>query len=213
MGCPGGDLGKRFDLDAGDGAGERRQQLASIEVVICQLELTPCLVELRPGAEQCGPRLVEHGLRRDASLQAVLPCAGNPPSALSSCAWACCTPALACSTWRLQRARVDLRQHVAQLHLLADGQGDRLQLAADFERETADVGRLQDAGKTANAAFGLLRRLCRPADRAPAVRSLPAFFRRSLASRPQAPLRSQNRESCRIIAGSFYAASSPKADF
>ncbi len=34
---------------------------------------------------------------------------------------------------RLQRARVDFRQHVAQLHLLADGEGDGLQLPADLE--------------------------------------------------------------------------------
>ena len=46
----GRDLRERLDLDAGDGAGERREQLAAIEVVIGQFELTTRLIELRPGA-------------------------------------------------------------------------------------------------------------------------------------------------------------------
>ena len=48
-GLPGGDLGERFDLDAGDGAGERGEQLAAIKGVACQLHLPACLIELRPG--------------------------------------------------------------------------------------------------------------------------------------------------------------------
>ena len=64
-GLPGGDLGERFDLDAGDGAGERGEQLAAVKGVACQLHLPACLIELRSGAEQGGLRLVERGLRRD----------------------------------------------------------------------------------------------------------------------------------------------------
>ena len=61
----------------------------------------------------------------------------------------------------LQRPRIDLRQHVAQLHLLTDGEVNGLQLPADLEGEAADVGRLQHAGKAANAALGLCRDLVR----------------------------------------------------
>ena len=157
----GGDLGKGFDLDAGDGAGERRQQLASVEVVICQFELAARLVVLSPGAEQSGPRLVEDGLCRHAPLQKLF-LALEIAFCVVQLRLGLLHAGAGLVDLALQRARIDFRQHVTQLHLLADGEGDRLQLAADLEREAADIGRLQDAGKTANAAFGLCGDLVGP---------------------------------------------------
>jgi hypothetical protein len=54
----------------------------------------------------------------------------------------------------LQRSRVDFGEDVPELHLLADGEANGLQLPADLEREAADVGRLQHARKAPNTAFG-----------------------------------------------------------
>jgi hypothetical protein len=54
----------------------------------------------------------------------------------------------------LQRSRIDLGEDVSELHLLADDEADRLQLAPDLEGEAADLGRLQHARKASNPAFG-----------------------------------------------------------
>jgi len=82
-------------------------------------------------------------------------------SALSSCA-CLLHPRAGLVYLGLQRARVDFGQHVAQLYLLAHGEGDRLQLPADFEREAADIFGLQHAGKTARPAFGICGDLVGP---------------------------------------------------
>jgi hypothetical protein len=54
---------------------------------------------------------------------------------------------------RLQRARVDLRQQVAQLDLLTGLQVDRLELPGNLEGQKTDVGRLQHAREPAHAAL------------------------------------------------------------
>ena len=102
----------------------------------------------------------------------------------------------------LQRARIDLGKDVSQLHLLADGEGDRLQLAADLEREAADVRGLQDAGKAANAAFGLCGDLVGAQTAHRLFARFLLLFPAALQADDKQPPRSQIVESCRIIAGS-----------
>ena len=133
--------------------------------------------------------MIEYGLRRNALASAVPPCAGNR---LRRCRLRLCLLDAGTGLFnlRLQRARVDFRQHVTELHLLADGEVDGLQLPTDFERKAADIGRLQNAGKTANRGFRPWPRPCTREVRGPVVRRLPAFYRRSPASRRQGPLRS-----------------------
>src|SRR3984893_15978220 len=116
------------------------------------------MVELSPGAEQSGLRLVEDRLGRDAPLQELF-LALEIGFRVVELRLRLLHPRAGLVYLGLQRARVDFGQHVTQLYLLADGEGDRLQLPADFEREAADICGLQDAGKTANAAFGLCRDL------------------------------------------------------
>ena len=54
-GLPRSNLRKGFHLDAGDGAGEGRQQLAPVQIMIGQFELTARLLKLRTRAELGGP--------------------------------------------------------------------------------------------------------------------------------------------------------------
>jgi hypothetical protein len=52
---------------------------------------------------------------------------------LSNCAWACCTPALACSTWVCNEGGSISASTSPKLHFLADGEGEGLELPADLE--------------------------------------------------------------------------------
>ena len=101
--------------------------------MICQVELTARLVVLSPGAEQSGPRLVEHSLRRDAPLQKLF-LALEIGFRVIELRLRLLHAGAGLVDLGLQRSGVDFRQHVTQLHLLADGEGDRFQLPADFER-------------------------------------------------------------------------------
>ena len=129
---PGRDLRERLHFDAGNGAAERSEQLAAIEVVISQFELMTCLVELRPRGEQIGVRLIERGLGANTPFQKFLFALevglGVVNRRLSLLHAGACLLDL-----RLQRPRVYFRQQVTQLNLLTDLQIDRLELPGNLE--------------------------------------------------------------------------------
>ena len=58
--------------DASDDAGEWGEKPASIQSMSCQFELVPRLIELSPGREKTGSRLVEYSLGGDASFHQLL---------------------------------------------------------------------------------------------------------------------------------------------
>ena len=128
----GRDLRERLHLDAGNGSREWSEQLAAIEVVICQFELTTRLIELRPRGEQIGVRLIERGLGRNTLFQKFLFALEIAIRIVDLClsllhAGACLLDL------RLQGPRIYFRQQLAQLNLLTDLQIDRLELSGNFE--------------------------------------------------------------------------------
>ena len=133
---PGRNLRERFHFDAGDGAAEWSEQLAAIEVVVCQFELMTCLVELRPRGEQIGVRLIERSLGGNTLLQQFL-FALEVGFRVVNRRLGLLHAGVRLLDLRLQRPRIYFRQRVAQLNLLTDLQIDCLELSGNLEGQQA----------------------------------------------------------------------------
>jgi hypothetical protein len=148
-------LRERFDVYLGDCSCEGGETLASVKVMICQFELVTRLIELGFRREQIGVRLIECGLRRNALFEKFL-FALEVRVRVANLGFSLLDCGAGLFNLSLQRARIYFRQDISQLDLLADLKIHRFELPGNLKRQSAYVGRLQNARKIANTALSSL---------------------------------------------------------